>query len=183
MIDYRALISLLGVFFTGGSLNPARSFGPCVVLHEFPHAHWIYWVGPALGACLAVGFYGFIKTLEYETANPGQDFNDKEAEVFTPDDDAASASEVRAPNASGGEADHVSDHPGTRRSRESQQPRTRSTSNPKSQPTQYDGPSPPQDLAPAYNTRSRDQRPSDRFNNAAQVEEGAMGGNYKVYGL
>lgn len=26
---------LLGVYYTGGSLNPARSFGPSVVLHEF----------------------------------------------------------------------------------------------------------------------------------------------------
>ena len=27
---------MVGVFFTGGSLNPARSFGPCVVTHNFP---------------------------------------------------------------------------------------------------------------------------------------------------
>jgi aquaporin related protein len=26
---------LLGVYYTGGSLNPARSFGPCVVLTTF----------------------------------------------------------------------------------------------------------------------------------------------------
>lgn len=26
---------LLGVYYTGGSLNPARSFGPCVVLKSF----------------------------------------------------------------------------------------------------------------------------------------------------
>ncbi|KEQ94154.1 hypothetical protein AUEXF2481DRAFT_66708, partial [Aureobasidium subglaciale EXF-2481] len=64
---------LTGVFFTGGSLNPARSFGPCVILHSFPGYHWIYWLGPLLGSVLSVGFYKFIKTLEYETANPGQD--------------------------------------------------------------------------------------------------------------
>ena len=33
---------LTGVFFTGGSLNPARSFAPCVVLLTFPNYHWIY---------------------------------------------------------------------------------------------------------------------------------------------
>jgi aquaporin related protein len=31
---------LAGVYFTGGSLNPARSFGPCVVLKSFPGYHW-----------------------------------------------------------------------------------------------------------------------------------------------
>lgn len=64
---------LTGVYFTGGSLNPARTFGPDVVLHNFKHYHWIYWVGPLLGSIVAAGFYKFIKSLEYETANPGQD--------------------------------------------------------------------------------------------------------------
>ncbi|EME86968.1 uncharacterized protein MYCFIDRAFT_120962, partial [Pseudocercospora fijiensis CIRAD86] len=70
---------LSGVYFTGASLNPARSFGPCVALRSFPGYHWLYWVGPALGALVAVGFYRFVKILEYETANPGQDFNEHEA--------------------------------------------------------------------------------------------------------
>jgi aquaporin related protein len=43
------------------------------------HEHWIYWAGPAIGAILAVVFYKFIKMLEYEVANPGQDDDDKEA--------------------------------------------------------------------------------------------------------
>ncbi|KAF9878744.1 mip family channel protein [Colletotrichum karsti] len=64
---------LVGVQFTGGSLNPARSFGPCVITATFDQEHWIYWVGPALGALIAVVFYKFIKTLEYEMANPGAD--------------------------------------------------------------------------------------------------------------
>lgn len=33
---------LTGVYFTGGSLNPARSFAPDVVLRSFPSYHWIY---------------------------------------------------------------------------------------------------------------------------------------------
>ena len=76
---------LTGVYFTGGSVNPARSFGPAVVTHEFHTYHWIYWIGPMLGALLASGFYKFIKMLEYESANPGQDATKPVGEVFNPD--------------------------------------------------------------------------------------------------
>ncbi|KAL8867982.1 MAG: hypothetical protein Q9174_005298 [Haloplaca sp. 1 TL-2023] len=78
------IAELTGVYYTGGSLNPARSFGPSVVLHSFEGYHWIYWLGPILGALLAAAFYKFIKMLEYETANPGQDFDDREQEFFDP---------------------------------------------------------------------------------------------------
>ena len=74
-----------GVFYTGGSLNPARSLGPCVILHSFEHYHWIYWVGPIFGALLASGLYRFMKLLEYETANPGQDFDEHERAQFDPE--------------------------------------------------------------------------------------------------
>lgn len=60
---------MVGVQFTGGSLNPARSFGPCVITLTFDQEHWIYWVGPMIGSILAVVFYKFIKTLEYEVRN------------------------------------------------------------------------------------------------------------------
>jgi aquaporin related protein len=68
-------------------LNPARSFGPCVASHRFPSEHWIYWVGPMLGAILAAGFFWFIKSCEYQTANPGQDFDDLEASAYNPEQD------------------------------------------------------------------------------------------------
>ncbi|ETS79239.1 hypothetical protein PFICI_09092 [Pestalotiopsis fici W106-1] len=67
------IAELVGVAFTGGSLNPARSFGPCAVTGQYEAEHWIYWIGPILGALIAVVFYRFIKTLEYEMANPGAD--------------------------------------------------------------------------------------------------------------
>ncbi|CAD6505135.1 BgTH12-00630 [Blumeria graminis f. sp. triticale] len=70
------IAQLVGVFYTGGSLNPARSLGPCVVTGTFESEHWIYWVGPFMGALIAVAFYKFIKLLEYEMANPGQDGDD-----------------------------------------------------------------------------------------------------------
>lgn len=69
------IAELTGVYFTGGSLNPARSFGPAVVDRKFSGYHWIYWLGPVLGSLVAAGFYKFIKVLEYETANPGQDMD------------------------------------------------------------------------------------------------------------
>ncbi len=59
-----------GVFWTGGSLNPARSFGPAVAIHTFKHTQWIYWVGPICGSLFAVLLYKLIKSLEYESANP-----------------------------------------------------------------------------------------------------------------
>ncbi|KAL8697191.1 MAG: hypothetical protein Q9224_002434 [Gallowayella concinna] len=70
------IAELAGVYYTGGSLNPARTFGPC-----------IYWLGPILGALLAAGFYKLIKTLDFETANPGQDFDDRERDFFDPSKD------------------------------------------------------------------------------------------------
>nr|CAG4640694.1 EOG090X02IK [Eulimnadia texana] len=42
--------------FTGGGLNPARSFGPAVV-KNFWNNHWVYWVGPMAGAVAAAFIY------------------------------------------------------------------------------------------------------------------------------
>ncbi|KAF2807461.1 aquaporin-like protein [Mytilinidion resinicola] len=91
------IAELAGVYYTGGSLNPARSFGPDVVLRHFDGYHWIYWVGPFLGALIAVIFYRLVKVLEYETANPGQDFSDQEAAEFDPDDEPADVEDVQRP--------------------------------------------------------------------------------------
>lgn len=94
------IAEMTGVYFTGGSLNPARSFGPCVVLHRFESYHWIYWVGPGLGSVLAAGFYHLINVLEYETVNPGQDFNEKEMDRFVFDEENAhTAADVVRPDA------------------------------------------------------------------------------------
>jgi len=79
------IAELTGVYYTGGSVNPARSFGPSVVSHKFHEYHWIYWVGPILGSLLASGFYLFIKMLEYETVNPNQDASNPEGDHFNPD--------------------------------------------------------------------------------------------------
>ncbi len=47
----------------------------------------IYWIGPLLGALVASGFYKLMKGLEYETANPGQDFDENETKLFDPERD------------------------------------------------------------------------------------------------
>ena len=67
------IAELSGVYFTGGSLNPGRTFGPSLILGDFSSYHWIYWTGPTVGSVLAAGLYKFLKILEYERANPGQD--------------------------------------------------------------------------------------------------------------
>ena len=69
---------MLGVYFTGGSLNPARSLGPAVVTRDFPTYFWIYFIGPIFGALLASGFYALLKYLRWKECNPGQDWNDVE---------------------------------------------------------------------------------------------------------
>ncbi|OCL06137.1 aquaporin-like protein [Glonium stellatum] len=69
---------LAGVYYTGGSLNPTRSFGPAVAGTWFPGYHWIYWVGPFLGAIVSAGYYHFVKYFNYEEANPGQDASNED---------------------------------------------------------------------------------------------------------
>lgn len=67
------VVEIAGVYYTGASVNPARSFGPCVAGRNFQGYHWIYWLGPVLGALIAGGYYHFVKFMNYEDANPGQD--------------------------------------------------------------------------------------------------------------
>uniref|UniRef100_A0A667ZPX9 Aquaporin-4 n=1 Tax=Myripristis murdjan TaxID=586833 RepID=A0A667ZPX9_9TELE len=42
---------LAGGAISGACMNPARAFGPAVVANYWSY-HWIYWVGPMLGAML-----------------------------------------------------------------------------------------------------------------------------------
>lgn len=43
--------------FATAGINPARAFAPAVVNGSFPGYHWIYWIGPLVGALLAVFTY------------------------------------------------------------------------------------------------------------------------------
>lgn len=54
---------------TGGSMNPARSFGPAVVTHVF-EGQTAYWVGPILGGVVAALLYDRLFLRDATTAAP-----------------------------------------------------------------------------------------------------------------
>ena len=57
------LIHLVGIHYTGTSVNPARSFGPALVeggkaLSEL----WVFIVGPFIGAAVAAALWKLVET-------------------------------------------------------------------------------------------------------------------------
>lgn len=48
---------LIGIPFTGCGINPARSLGPAVVASKWDD-HWVFWIGPLVGAGIAALLYG-----------------------------------------------------------------------------------------------------------------------------
>lgn len=51
-----AVGALWGGPISGASMNPARSFGPALLAGAW-QAHWLYWLGPLIGAALGAGAY------------------------------------------------------------------------------------------------------------------------------
>lgn len=52
---------LFGIPYTGASLNPARTFGPALIVGGDAWAHhWVYWIAPPVGGMLAGLLYSHI---------------------------------------------------------------------------------------------------------------------------
>eukprot|EP00246_Nothoceros_aenigmaticus_P009473 TRINITY_DN249_c0_g2_i1.p1 TRINITY_DN249_c0_g2~~TRINITY_DN249_c0_g2_i1.p1 ORF type:complete len:292 (+),score=46.50 TRINITY_DN249_c0_g2_i1:175-1050(+) len=56
------LVHLATIPITGTGINPARSFGAAVIFNQGKEwrQHWIFWVGPLLGAAIAAAYHQFV---------------------------------------------------------------------------------------------------------------------------
>ena len=57
------LVHLLGINFTGTSVNPARSFGPALIAGQWSGL-WVFILAPLVGGVLAALLYGFLAEKE-----------------------------------------------------------------------------------------------------------------------
>lgn len=57
------LVHLMGIAFTGTSVNPARSLGPALMLRgDALSCVWVFWVGPLVGAAVAAFVWRALST-------------------------------------------------------------------------------------------------------------------------
>ncbi len=93
VIPVVAVLVLLDGNFSGASLNPARSFGPAVVTHQW-QAFWIYVIGPCSGSVLAGLLHRFGMRLEAKTGKLFHDIDYRS--IFTGHEDHAANTHVRS---------------------------------------------------------------------------------------
>jgi hypothetical protein len=80
----------MGNSLSGASMNPARSLAPALFAGGSPLASlWIYFVGPFLGAILAVGVYQVIR---------GGDGNVKDVLEELPDEEEKNTTQTEPKN-------------------------------------------------------------------------------------
>jgi glycerol uptake facilitator-like aquaporin len=77
-----AVAILSGGALTGGSLNPARTFGPALFTGDWknPMTYLIYFLGPLLGSLIAVAAYQFFTS---ESKLIEEEMEEDEEEVET----------------------------------------------------------------------------------------------------
>jgi aquaporin Z len=59
------LCGLVALPLDGASMNPARSTGPAIATATYGSL-WIYWIGPLIGAVIAVGFMSFVHAEKHD---------------------------------------------------------------------------------------------------------------------
>ena len=76
------LAHFVAIPYDGCSINPARSFGPAVVAHQWHH-HYLFWLGPISGAVLAVIVYEGIFITRTTVVTVSEDKNIARLGTFT----------------------------------------------------------------------------------------------------
>lgn len=67
-----ALVNIMGIPIDGASVNPARSFGPAIVVGGLALSQlWLFLIAPLVGAVLAAGIFMLFHQIDDTVAEPG----------------------------------------------------------------------------------------------------------------